>query len=227
MSIHKRHTHWIVISLIGLGLISSCGSSVTVNTPVTSTPVTTIQPTLAPATSTPPSHVAMPSPASIPIPAQSEPIGLVISGAHIDTAVARLPMTPEQVEGLIFDPPQDPQGYWIDLFGKPGIESTKPTVIMGHGCEGIPECETTDWQFSRLSNPKLMHTGTEIVVTTEKGTVCYRATQVVTYGKDDADGQSRIFDNRPESDLVLVTCYTQDIHGKNLFVVATRHSCAS
>ena len=137
-------------------------------------------------------------------------------------------MTAEQIASRDFIPPQNPQGYWVDLFDMPGRDSTDLSLIAGHGCAGIPECAVRDWQFSRLSDPTLVHVGTDVSVYTTNGRVCSQVTRVVAYDKYDAAGQATIFGHQGDTkpgEIVLVACYTQDIEGKNIFVISSIRPC--
>ncbi|GEM_PF-2090937 len=186
---------------------------------------------------TPPAPSMMPSPTPTltvkkpeepAIPTKAVPLRLVVASAAIDTPISELPMTAEQVASRDFIPPQNPQGYSVNLFDMPGRDSTDLSLIVGHGCAGIPECAMQDWQFSRLSDPTLVHVGTAISVYTANGQVCSTVTRVVAYDYSDAAGQATIFGgqgDRKPGEIVLAACYTQDIHGKNIFVISSIHPC--
>lgn len=162
------------------------------------------------------------------IPSKDAPIWIDIPAARISVDVSLLPMTESQRQERYWVPPNVPNAFWVDSFDQPGANSTDLTLIMAHACDGLAICQTIDWQFGRLSDANLMVAGTEIIVTTRAGKVCYVADSgPVTYEKDqlkkhavDVWGKDR----RPGK-LVLISCYTGDIHEKNVVVIASLVSC--
>lgn len=243
-AVHKKRADWhaitsglfaVVVFSTGIFILVASSSPTTSARALTQeTPVASSSPTTKPAPLTP---SLAPSPPTTPtvkkteeptIPTKGAPVRLVVASAAIDTPISELPMTPEQVASRDFIPPQNPQGYSVSLFDMPGRDAADLSVIIGHGCAGIPECDTQDWQFSRLSDPALVHVGTDVSVYTTNGRVCSTVTRVVAYDKNDAAGQATIFGyqgDRKPGEIVLVACYTQDIHGKNIFVISLIHPC--
>lgn len=163
------------------------------------------------------------------IPLKAEPTRLDIPDANISVAVSLHPLTNSERQARYLKPPNDPTGYWTDLFDMPGRDATDLTYISGHGCEGLPICSQIDWPFNRLSDPALVKRGTAVFVTTKNGKVCYSVDRdIATYQKTSLKDQVEVFGKveQPER-LVLVSCYTGAIHDRNVVAVATRIPCAS
>ena len=243
---HSKRTNWqaitagvfaTVLFLTGISILFvSSNPTTNASALARETPAASSSPMMSP-TPLPPSMTPSPTPTPTPtvttpkeptIPAKGAPLRLVIASAAIDTQISELPMTAEQIANKDFVPPQKPQGYWVNLFDMPGRDATDLSFIVGHGCAGIPECAVQDWQFSRLSDPALVHVGTDISVYTANGQVCSTVTRVVAYEKDDTAGKATVFGyqgDRKPGEIVLAACYTQDIHGKNIFVISVVRPC--
>lgn len=162
------------------------------------------------------------------IPLKSEPLRLDIPDANISVSVSLHPLTDNERSARYLRPPNDPNGYWTDLFDQPGRDATDLTYISGHGCEGLPICHEIDWPFNRLSDPTLVKKGTGVFVSTKNGKVCYSVDRdTATYEKGDLKNQGEIFGEveQPQR-LILVSCYTGAIHDRNVVAVATRVACA-
>lgn len=251
----RVRTRWrwgIVIVLIGIviAVYSFLAVQSSVSTPVAQ-PVTTASSTPTPAitaarptvTSTPTTHVVAPEsvtpaapsaepvvPASIPL--KADPVRIEIPSARIDLQV--LPLPASSIQGELLTPPNDSNAYSVNLEGvydQPGAGSTDLSLIVAHACVGLAVCQQIDWQFNRLSDPTLVKAGTAVFVHTKNGKVCYRVDQdTVTYDKfsfsDEID--EFVFGSVPRpGKLVLVSCYTADVHAKNVAAVASMVSCDS
>lgn len=210
-------------------------------TPSATSPIASASPTAVPtevaqsSQAAVPSKSAAPRPSGVAIPLKAPPVRLVVPAAKIDTPVSPLPMTKDQIATREYVVPQTTQGYAVrftdggyDYFDDPGRDTTSGTWILGHSCAALPVCSQFDWQFTRLSDPKLVHVGTDMFVTTSKGKVCYRATKVSQLKADDIPGQDKILGRAiAQHELVLTTCYPPDIHGENTFVQAAMRTCSS
>lgn len=102
-------------------------------------------------------------------------------------------------------------GYWLSPFGTPGAGSTNTTYVIGHSWEGL------DAPFNHLSSAAAP--GDEFKVVTGTGTITYKVESVTTYTKSTLK-DSPIWTAVPNR-LVLISCYTQDLWGKNVAVVAS------
>lgn len=173
----------------------------------------------APATAsapTPGSAASAPAAASAPEPGASRPeaappVRLRVADAGLDVPV--LPLTPSEQEraaGLLV-PPDTLDGYWLTPYGMPGEGSQNTTYITGHSWED------RDAPFNRLSDPGLV--GSEIVLETGTGTLEYVVDSVVTHDKDTLK-DSDIWQIVPDR-LVVVSCYTEDLWGKNVVLTAS------
>lgn len=212
-------------------------TTVAVSTPaVTVPPKETVTPTIssAPELDQPQPVAVVPTtpvdPATVahPIPVKAMPTWITIPDARISVDVSPLPMTEAQRQNRYWVPPNVPNAYWVDSYDQIGSGSTDLALIVAHACEGLNVCATIDWQFSRLSDARLVKAGTEILVTTHNGSVCYKVdTDPVTYEKDQLQKHAvDVWGKAPRpGKLVLISCYTGDIHEKNVVVIASMVSC--
>lgn len=108
-------------------------------------------------------------------------------------------------------PPETMDGYWLTPYGKPGVGSTNTTYVIGHSWEG------QDAPFNHLSSAAAP--GDVFTVVTSAGNLRYRVDSVTTYTKSSLKDSSiwSVVPNR----LVLISCYTGDLWGKNVAVVAS------
>lgn len=173
----------------------------------------------APATASAPAPASAPepgtpAPAAAPDasrPAAAPPVRLRVDDARLDVPV--LPLTPSEQEraaGLLV-PPDTLDGYWLTPYGMPGEGSQNTTYITGHSWED------REAPFNRLSDPGLV--GSEIVLETGTGTLEYVVDSVVTHDKDTLK-DSDIWQIVPDR-LVVVSCYTEDLWGKNVVLTAS------
>ncbi|MHA7154005.1 class F sortase [Arthrobacter sp. TMN-50] len=154
-----------------------------------------------------------PTPTTAPAtePAASPPGWLTVEAAGIDQSI--LPLTPsaEEFSSQSIVPPLTEDAYWLTSFGKPGLASEDTTYITGHSWEG------RDAPFNRLSTDA--EVGDSIVLTTETGVLEYVIDSVTTHDKNTLK-DSEIWDIVPNR-LVLISCYTEDIWGKNVVLTAS------
>lgn len=163
----------------------------------------------APAAPTPP--VPTPTTAPATVPAASPPGWLTVEAAGIDQSI--LPLTPSEEEfaSQSIVPPLTEDAYWLTSFGTPGLASEDTTYVTGHSWEG------RDAPFNRLSTHA--EVGDSIVLTTETGVLDYIIDSVTTLDKNTLK-DSEIWDIVPNR-LVLISCYTEDIWGKNVVITAS------
>ncbi|MEX5269335.1 class F sortase [Kocuria sabuli] len=170
-------------------------------------------PPSAPATASAP-EPGTPAPVAAPAASRPEaapPVRLRVEDARLDVPV--LPLTPSEQEraaGLLV-PPDTLDGYWLTPYGMPGEGSQNTTYITGHSWED------REAPFNRLSDPGLV--GSEIVLETGTGTLEYVVDSVVTHDKDTLK-DSDIWQIVPDR-LVVVSCYTEDLWGKNVVLTAS------
>ncbi|WCI08729.1 class F sortase [Arthrobacter sp. OVS8] len=123
-----------------------------------------------------------------------------------------LPLTPSAGElgaGSLV-PPTTMDAYWLTNYGQPGSGSSNTTYIAGHSWENA------EAPFNRLSSQSVI--GDELSVSTATGTVNYKVQSVTTHDKDTLRS-SNVWNIVP-GQLVLISCYTEDILGKNVIVTA-------
>jgi hypothetical protein len=144
-------------------------------------------------------------------PAAAAPVRLTVEDARFDVTV--LPLTPSEQELAteLLVPPDTLDGYWLTPYGMPGEGSENTTYITGHSWED------RDAPFNRLSDPGLV--GSEIELETGSGTLEYVVDSVVTHDKNTLKDSDiwRIVPDR----LVIVSCYTEDLWGKNVVLTAS------
>ena len=159
-------------------------------------------------------HAALGAPASPPeisLPAASAPVRITYPAANLDVAIHPLQPDPAAVSGQSIEPPETMDGYWLSTFGTPGAGSTNTTYVIGHSWEGL------DAPFNHLSTAAAP--GDELNVVTATGTMTYKVESVTTYTKSNLK-DSPIW-NAVANRLVIISCYTQDLWGKNVAVVAS------
>lgn len=171
---------------------------------------TTVTPSPAAVSSVSPS-LELPAPKSEENAEGSAPRWITIDGASIDMAVLPLTPTEDDLAGQSLVPPLTMDAYWLTSYGTPGEGSANTTYITGHSWED------RDAPFNRLSSEARV--GQTITVTTGTETLSYVIDSVVTHDKDTLRN-SDIWDIVPNR-LVLVSCYTQDLFGKNVVVTAS------
>ncbi len=136
---------------------------------------------------------------------------ITYAGAGMDQAV--LPLTPTEEERSIaaLVPPHTADAYWLTSYGVPGAGSTNTTYIVGHSWEG------RESPFNNLSS--LAKAGDRLTVTTAEGPLGYSIDRITTEYKDTLR-DSAIWDMVPGR-LILITCFTEDLWGKNIIVQAS------
>lgn len=154
-------------------------------------------------------------PAAQPVPVQGGPAAaapqaLFYPAAGIDVIVRPLEPTPEEKDRQTIIPPATMDGYWLTPYGMPGAGSTNTTYIAGHSWQD------QDAPFNRLSTHAAV--GDELTVATSAGELAYHVESVTTYVKSGLK-DSPIWDIVPNR-LVLISCYTDDLWGTNVVVVA-------
>ncbi|MFC4903458.1 class F sortase [Kocuria oceani] len=144
-------------------------------------------------------------------PEAAAPVRLRVDDARLDVAVLPLAPSEQELATEMLVPPDTLDGYWLTPYGMPGEGSENTTYITGHSWEG------RDAPFNRLSDPGLV--GSEIELETENGTLEYRVDSVVTHDKNTLKDSDiwRIVPDR----LVVVSCYTEDLWGKNVVLTAS------
>ncbi|WP_240720296.1 class F sortase [Pseudarthrobacter sp. NamB4] len=166
-------------------------------------------PTLT-APSTPASQSSAAGTVTAALPPVSSPRQLSIESAKIKVPV--LPLTPTEsdlaTQSLV--PPETLDGYWLTNYGTPGAESDNTVYITGHSWEN------RDSPFNRLSSD--VEVGNTVTLTTDQGTIDYVVDTVTTHNKDSLK-DSDIWNIVPNR-LVLISCYTEDLWGKNVIVTA-------
>lgn len=179
-------------------------------------PTSVARSTPAPVTSVAPSTPApVPTAAtSVPVPAgppAAPPQRLVYPAAEIDIVIHPLePSGADQASQTIIPPPTM-DGYWLTPYGTPGAGSINTTYVAGHSWQD------REAPFNRLSTRAAV--GDPLTVTTATGDVAYRVDSVTTYVKSGLK-DSPIWEVVPNR-LVLISCYTDDLWGTNVVVVAS------
>ena len=181
----------------------------TAASPLVEAPAVTAEPSpSATATETQASGLLPPVPAGPPA---APPRRLVYPSAGIDVVVHPLePGSAEQATRTIVPPPTM-DGYWLTPYGVPGVGSVNTTYVAGHSWQD------QDAPFNRLSTKAAV--GDRLTVTTAAGEVAYRVDSVTTYVKAGLK-DSPIWQVVPNR-LVLISCYTDDLWGTNVVLVAS------
>jgi hypothetical protein len=144
-------------------------------------------------------------------PPAAPPQRLVYPAAEIDVVVHPLePSGADQATQTIVPPPTM-DGYWLTPYGVPGAGSVNTTYVAGHSWQD------QEAPFNRLSTKAAA--GDRLTVTTATGEVAYRVDAVTTYVKSGLK-DSPIWVVVPNR-LVLISCYTDDLWGTNVVVVAS------
>jgi hypothetical protein len=144
-------------------------------------------------------------------PPAAPPQRLVYPAADIDVVVHPLDPSAEDKERQTIIPPPTMDGYWLTPYGVPGAGSTNTTYVVGHSWQD------REAPFNRLSNRAAA--GDLLTVATGTGELGYRVDSVTTYVKSGLK-DSPIWEVAP-SRLVLISCYTDDLWGTNVVVVAS------
>ncbi|GAA3312499.1 class F sortase [Arthrobacter ramosus] len=166
----------------------------------------------APAIKPEPYRAAVDAPATrrgTSLPAASAPLQITYPAVGLNVVVH--PLRPDPAGGQSIEPPETMDGYWLSPFGTPGAGSTNTTYVIGHSWEGL------DAPFNHLSYAAAP--GDEFKVVTATGTMTYKVDSVTTYTKSTLK-DSPVWTAVPNR-LVLISCYTQDLWGKNVAVVAS------
>lgn len=141
----------------------------------------------------------------------SPPLHITYAAAGMDQAV--LPLTPTEEERKLaaIVPPHTADAYWLAPYGIPGPGSTNTTYIVGHSWEGRAS------PFNNISS--LAKPGDQLTVATAEGPLDYTVDRITTEYKDTLK-DSAIWDKVPGR-LVIITCFTEDLWGKNIVVQAS------
>ncbi|MET3951112.1 class F sortase [Arthrobacter sp. UYEF36] len=145
------------------------------------------------------------------LPPAAAPLRIVYPAAGIDVAVHPLEPSPGDIASQTIVPPVSFDGYWVTTFGAPGAGSVNTTYIMGHSWED------QDAPFNRLSSAAAP--GDILDVRTTAGRISYRVDSISTENKSTLKDHQiwQVVPNR----LVLISCYTEDLFGKNVVLVAS------
>ncbi|MFJ6027047.1 class F sortase [Pseudarthrobacter sp. NPDC092424] len=171
------------------------------------TPAAAPSPTAAQSTTPAPASASASPPGPV-LPAAAAPLRVRYPAAGFDVPVH--PLKPDSRTRTI-EPPPTRDGYWLSPYGSPGAGSTNTTYVIGHSWDGA------DAPFNHLSSQAAK--GDRFAVDTRSGTITYRVETVTTYLKSTL-ADSSIWDVVPNR-LVLISCYTQDLWGKNVVVIAS------
>ena len=177
---------------------------------VTGVAVQASSPAPEPTTSTPTPSAAP----SVPVPAgppAAPPQRLVYPAAGIDVVIHPLEPTGADRASQTIVPPSTMDGYWLTPYGVPGAGSVNTTYVAGHSWQD------QEAPFNRLSTHAAP--GDRLTVTTSSGDVVYHVDSVTTYDKSGLK-DSPIWQVVPNR-LVLISCYTDDLWGTNVVVVAS------
>lgn len=140
-----------------------------------------------------------------------EPVSISYPAIGMNQSV--VPLSPSRTEtdtGSIV-PPATTDAYWLAPFGVPGPTSTNTTYIIGHSWAGRSS------PFNNISSAA--KSGDIITLGTVHGAIQFRVDSVTTENKDTLRDSS-IWDIVPGR-LVLITCFTEDLWGKNILVIGT------
>lgn len=138
-------------------------------------------------------------------PRGSAPLHIAYPGVGMDQDVIPLTPTPGN-ESVI--PPMTVDAYWLTPYGAPGSNDT--TYIVGHSWDG------RDTAFNHLSTQA--KAGDQITVTTAAGPISYTVQNITTENKNTLKS-SAIWKKIPNT-LILISCYTADLWGKNIVITA-------
>ncbi|WP_395404479.1 class F sortase [Arthrobacter sp. UC242_113] len=149
--------------------------------------------------------------AGVPARPGTAPQRIIYPAIGMDVAVQPLKPSSSDVESQSIVPPETLDGYWLTPYGMPGSGSRNTTYVVGHSWEGL------DAPFNRLSTRA--GRGDVFTVYTAAGQLKYRVDSVTTYTKSTLK-DSPIWNVVPNR-LVLISCYTEDLWGRNVAVVAS------
>jgi sortase (surface protein transpeptidase) len=136
---------------------------------------------------------------------------LVYPAANIDVVVHPLEPDGDDQATQTIVPPPTKDGYWLAPYGSPGAGSTNTTYIVGHSWQD------QDAPFNHLSTGTAL--GDRLTVATASGELAYQVDSVTTYVKSGLK-DSLIWEVAPNR-IVLISCYTDDLWGTNVVVVAS------
>jgi hypothetical protein len=136
---------------------------------------------------------------------------LVYPTAGIDVVVNPLAPSAEDKARQTIIPPPTMEGYWLSPYGIPGVGSSNTSYIVGHSWQD------RDAPFNRLSTNAAA--GDSLTVVTATGELAYVMDSVTTYVKSGLK-DSPIWEVAPNR-VVLISCYTDDLWGTNVVVVAS------
>lgn len=181
----------------------------TAGSPQAEAPAATAEPSVLDTATEPPApELPPPVPAGPPA---APPQRLVYPAAEIDVVIHPLEPTGSDRASQTIVPPPTMDGYWLTPYGVPGVGSVNTTYVAGHSWQD------QEAPFNRLSTHAAA--GDRLTVTTATGDVAYRVDAVTTYVKSGLKDSSiwEVVPNR----LVLISCYTDDLWGTNVVVVAS------
>jgi hypothetical protein len=155
-----------------------------------------------------PAKSAAPKPPAV---TAAPPQRIIYPAAGMDVVVHPLKPDSDDTVSKSIVPPETMDGYWLTPYGRPGTGSVNTTYVIGHSWEG------RDAPFNHLSSSAVP--GDVFTVVTSKAKLSYRVDSVTTYTKSSLKDSSiwSVVPNR----LVLISCYTEDLWGKNVAVVAS------
>ncbi|GAA1123818.1 class F sortase [Arthrobacter flavus] len=206
----RRAARWTGLALSAALIVTASSAAGAASPPTVTSERQAVAVTYAPAQpAAPEATVAPPVPAAEP--AASPPGWLTVESAGIDQSI--LPLTPsaEEFATQSIVPPLTEDAYWLTSFGSPGSGSEDTTYLTGHSWEG------KEAPFNRLSTDA--EVGDSIQLTTETGVLDYVIDSIITLDKDTLK-DSEIWDIVPNR-LVVISCYTEDIWGKNVVITAS------
>ncbi len=143
--------------------------------------------------------------------AASPPLHITYAAVGMDQTVLPLSPTDGEVTSSSIVPPHTADAYWLTPYGVPGAGSTNTTYIVGHSWEGRPS------PFNEISSRA--RPGDQLTVTTGQGPLVFVIDQITVEYKDTLK-DSAIWDKVPGR-LVIITCHTEDLWGKNIIVQAS------
>ena len=158
-----------------------------------------------------PPEAEQPTAQPIALPPAAAPLRITYPAAGFDVEVHPLDPSPAEVQSQTIVPPLTLDGYWVTNFGTPGAGSANTTYIMGHSWEG------RDAPFNRLSSSA--EPGDTFDVTTATGKIRYLVDAISTEDKSSLKDHE-IWQVVPHR-IVLISCYTEDLYGKNVVLLAS------
>lgn len=179
-------------------------------------------PSASPATPVPPVQTKEPEVTSASPPAPVQPVIVVASKpirfVYSDLGI-NMPTVPMDGRSYVLDPPVDTNAHWLNNYGLVGTGSHDTAYIIAHSCGlGYPGCSPETFPFNKLSTQAAV--GQLITVFTETGEVRYRVTDVFSYDKNSTPAEKRGTWDPVPGRLVVMSCYTADLLGKNVVVFA-------